>query len=44
MTTNRLTARQMKQGEMIMGPGRGWGLGLGVQVQLSPYGVRILRT
>ncbi|HEX4375695.1 MAG TPA: serine hydrolase domain-containing protein [Steroidobacteraceae bacterium] len=40
MTTNRLTAQQMKQGEMILGPGRGWGLGLGVQVALSPYGVR----
>jgi hypothetical protein len=24
----------MKQGELILGPGRGWGLGLGVQVML----------
>lgn len=40
MTTNRLTPAQMKDGEMILGPGRGWGLGLGVQVQASPYGVQ----
>lgn len=40
MTTNRLTPAQMKDGEMILGPGRGWGLGLGVQAQASPYGVQ----
>ena len=40
MTTNRLTPAQMKDGEMILGPGRGWGLGLGVQVAASPYGVQ----
>jgi CubicO group peptidase (beta-lactamase class C family) len=40
MTTNRLTPAQMKDGEMILGPGRGWGLGLGVQVADSPHGVR----
>ena len=40
MTTNRLTPAQMKDGEMILGPGRGWGLGLGVQVTTNPYGVQ----
>lgn len=40
MTTNRLTPAQMKDGEMILGPGRGWGLGLGVQVSPSPSGVQ----
>lgn len=40
MTTNRLTPAQIKDGEMILGPGRGWGLGLGVQVTASPYGVQ----
>ena len=40
MTTNRLTATQMKDGEMILGPGRGWGLGLGVQVTANAYGVQ----
>ncbi|WP_430420716.1 serine hydrolase domain-containing protein [Phenylobacterium sp.] len=40
MTTNRLTPAQMKDGEMILGPGRGWALGLGVQVAASPYGVQ----
>jgi CubicO group peptidase (beta-lactamase class C family) len=40
MTTNRLTPAQIKNGEMILGPGRGWGLGLGVQVAASPSGVQ----
>ncbi len=40
MTTNRLTPAQMKDGEMILGPGRGWGLGVGVQVAASPFGVQ----
>jgi CubicO group peptidase (beta-lactamase class C family) len=40
MTTNRLTPQQMKDGELILGPGRGWGLGLGVQVAASPSGVQ----
>ncbi|MEW5685321.1 MAG: serine hydrolase domain-containing protein [Pseudomonadota bacterium] len=40
MTTNRLTPAQIKDGEMILGPGRGWGLGLGVQVAASPTGVQ----
>jgi CubicO group peptidase (beta-lactamase class C family) len=40
MATNRLTQEQMKDGEPIMGPGRGWGLGLGVRVTESPDGVR----
>lgn len=40
MTTNRLTPAQMKDGEMILGPGRGWGLGLGVQVEAGPYGLQ----
>jgi len=40
MTTNRLTPAQMKDGEIILGAGRGWGLGLGVQVAASPYGVQ----
>lgn len=40
MTTNRLTPAQMKDGEMVLGPGRGWGLGLGVQVGPSPSGVQ----
>ncbi|MBU1374374.1 MAG: beta-lactamase family protein [Alphaproteobacteria bacterium] len=40
MTTNCLTPAQMKDGEMILGSGRGWGLGLGVQVAASPYGVQ----
>jgi CubicO group peptidase (beta-lactamase class C family) len=40
MTTNRLTPEQMKDGEMILGPGRGWGLGVGVQVTASPTGVQ----
>ncbi|PZQ59505.1 MAG: serine hydrolase [Phenylobacterium zucineum] len=40
MTTNRLTPAQMKDGEMILGPGRGWGLGIGVQVTTSPTGVQ----
>jgi CubicO group peptidase (beta-lactamase class C family) len=38
MTTNRLTPEQMKDGEMILGPGRGWGLGIGVHVSASPHG------
>lgn len=38
MTTNRLTPAQRKDGEMILGPGRGWGLGLGVHVEASPHG------
>ena len=41
MTTNRLTPAQIKDGEMILGPGRGWGLGLGVQVATSPVGVPV---
>jgi CubicO group peptidase (beta-lactamase class C family) len=40
MTTNQLSSHQMKEGELILGPGRGWGLGIGVQVTASPYGVR----
>jgi len=40
MTTNRLTPEQIKDGAMILGPGRGWGLGLGVQVAASPSGVQ----
>jgi CubicO group peptidase (beta-lactamase class C family) len=40
MTTNRLSSKQMKDGELILGPGRGWGLGIGVQVTAGPYGVR----
>jgi len=40
MTTNRLTPAQIKDGEVILGPGRGWGLGLGVQVAASPHGVQ----
>jgi len=40
MTANRLTPEQIKDGEMILGPGRGWGLGLGVQVATSPSGVQ----
>ncbi|WP_293352157.1 serine hydrolase domain-containing protein [Phenylobacterium sp.] len=40
MTANRLTPEQMKDGEMILGAGRGWGLGLGVQVATSPSGVQ----
>lgn len=40
MTTNRLTPAQMKDGEMILGSGRGWGLGLGVQVAAGPWGVQ----
>jgi CubicO group peptidase (beta-lactamase class C family) len=40
MTTNRLTPAQMKDGELILGAGRGWGLGLGVQVAASPAGVQ----
>lgn len=40
MTTNRLTPEQMKDGAMILGPGRGFGLGVGVQVEASPYGVQ----
>jgi len=39
MTTNRLTPEQIKDGELILGPGRGWGLGVGVQVAASPTGV-----
>jgi CubicO group peptidase (beta-lactamase class C family) len=39
MTANRLTSGQIKDGEMILGPGRGWGLGIGVQVEASPHGV-----
>lgn len=40
MTVNRLTPDQMKDGELILGPGGGWGLGLGVQVTVGPYGIR----
>lgn len=40
MTVNRLTGAQMKDGEIILGPGRGWGLGLGVQVEANPWGVQ----
>jgi CubicO group peptidase (beta-lactamase class C family) len=40
MATNRLTPEQMKDGEPILGPGRGWGLGLGVRVTESPEGIR----
>jgi CubicO group peptidase (beta-lactamase class C family) len=37
MTTNRLTPAQIKDGAMILGPGRGWGLGVGVAVAGNPY-------
>lgn len=40
MTANRLTPAQIKDGEMILGAGRGWGLGVGVQVATSPDGVQ----
>jgi CubicO group peptidase (beta-lactamase class C family) len=40
MTTNRLTADQLKGGALILGPGRGWGLGLGAYVTETPYGVQ----
>ena len=30
----------MKEGELILGSGRGWGLGIGVQVTPSPYGIQ----
>ncbi|HEV2441659.1 MAG TPA: serine hydrolase domain-containing protein [Steroidobacteraceae bacterium] len=40
MTVNHLSAKQMKDGELILGPSRGWGLGLGVQVKASAYGVQ----
>jgi CubicO group peptidase (beta-lactamase class C family) len=40
MTANRLTPKQMKDGEMILGLGRGWGLGLGVQVTANSCGVQ----
>ena len=37
MTANRLTPEQMKDGAMILGPGRGWGLGVGVATADNPY-------
>jgi len=37
MTANRLTPEQIKDGAMILGPGRGWGLGLGVAIAGNPY-------
>jgi CubicO group peptidase (beta-lactamase class C family) len=40
MTTNRLSREQMKEGELILGAGRGWGLGLGVHVMANGYGTR----
>jgi len=40
MTTNRLTPAQIKDGELILGPGRGFGLGLGVWVAANPWGVQ----
>jgi len=40
MTTNRLTRGQIKEGELILGPGRGWGLGLGAYVMANGYGIR----
>ena len=40
MTTNRLTPAQIKDGAMILGPGRGWGLGVGVQVTANASGVQ----
>lgn len=40
MQTNQLTAEQIADGEVILGPGWGWGYGLGVQVGESPYGIR----
>ena len=39
MQTNRLTPAQMKDGEMILGPGWGWGYGLGVLAADSGYGI-----
>jgi CubicO group peptidase (beta-lactamase class C family) len=39
MQTNYLTAAQMADGEMILGPGWGWGYGVGVVVGASPYGI-----
>lgn len=40
MTGNRLTPEQIRDGEGILGPGRGWGLGVSVQVTGSPYGLQ----
>ena len=39
MQTNYLTAAQMADGEMILGPGWGWGYGVGVVVGANPYGI-----
>jgi CubicO group peptidase (beta-lactamase class C family) len=39
MQTNYLTAAQMADGEMILGPGWGWGYGVGVVVGTNPYGI-----
>jgi CubicO group peptidase (beta-lactamase class C family) len=39
MQTNYLTATQMADGEMILGPGWGWGYGVGVVVGNNPYGI-----
>lgn len=36
MTANRLTPAQIKDGEMILGAGRGWGLGVGVRSPPAP--------
>ena len=40
MTGNRLTPEQIRDGEGILGPGRGWGLGVSVQVTGNPYGLQ----
>jgi CubicO group peptidase (beta-lactamase class C family) len=39
MQTNYLTPAQMRDGAMILGPGRGWGYGVGVVVEPNPDGV-----
>jgi CubicO group peptidase (beta-lactamase class C family) len=39
MRTNHLTPAQMRDGEMILGPGRGWGYGVGVVVEPNIDGV-----
>jgi CubicO group peptidase (beta-lactamase class C family) len=39
MTTDHLTAAQRKDGQNILGPGRGWGYGLGVVVEPNVDGV-----
>jgi CubicO group peptidase (beta-lactamase class C family) len=39
METDHLTAAQRKDGELILGPGRGWGNGMGVVAETTPDGL-----